>query len=816
MAEKLNVQETTSKMSLKEKAMFLTGSSPMHNYGIKRLNIKELSLNDGPNGLRRNTDEGDSLGGISQTYKSTVFPCSALLASTWNKDLLNRVGDAIAKECLYYDTNVLLGPAVNIKRNPLCGRNFEYYSEDPYLAGTMASSFINGVEKNHVACCVKHFACNNNEKFRFIGDSKVDEKALREIYLKPYEIILKNTNISSFMTAYNRLNDEYCSQNSNLLIDFLRKENGFNGVLMTDWGGIVDRVKSLENTLDLEMPGETPHNINYIIDSVKNKTLDEKVLNASVERMLNLYNKTVYEDKEKVEKIIFEENYKLALEAAEEGIVLLKNKNNVLPLKEDKKFLIVGDMFENIRFQGSGSSLLNPYIFVSPKDYFDKQKIKYDYFKAYDQIEENDETYLNELKVSLAKKHDYDAILVFGGQSDFIESEGFDRETIDLPNVQLKLIDELKKYNLPIVFVLASGSAVSLPFKEEVDGIIDVFLSGETVGEAIYNILFGKVNPSGKLTETFIEKYEDVPFFDEFSKNIIAYYKESILVGYRYYDTKNIKVSYPFGYGLSYTNFEYSNLKVTQNDKEIELNFDIKNTGNFDGKEIVQVYISKPESLLLRAKKELKAFAKVEIKKGETKNISLKINIEDLKVFDPISRKWILENGTYEILVGKNVSEIILKDKVVLKGIILENSEVLQGYLENYQDLNSLTDEKYCELFNLKYIPQPIFKRPFTMESPIYSFDKGFGKIFKKATIKVGLGIYKRAKKIKDPIKRSRVMKSGLFVSKLTPVNTLRSLSFSSSGALPYNIAQGILDMTNGHTFKGLKKIMKKEKIRKE
>lgn len=814
MSEKNNVQETINKITLKEKAMFLSGSSPMHNYGVKRLNIKELSLNDGPNGLRRNTDKGDSLGGIANTYKSTVFPCSTLLASTRNTDLVKRVGDAIGKECLYYDTNVLLGPAVNIKRNPLCGRNFEYYSEDPFLSGTIASSFINGVEENHVACCVKHFACNNNEKFRFIGDSIVDEKALREIYLKPYEIILKNTNISSFMTAYNRVNGEYCSQNPNLLIDFLRKENGFEGVLMTDWGGIVDRKKSLENTLDLEMPGKVAYNVNYIIESVKNKTLDEKVLNASVERMLNLYNKTVYEEKENIDKSIFDKNYALALEATEEGIVLLKNENNILPLKEDKKILIVGDMFENIRFQGSGSSLLNPYIFVSPKSYFDKQKINYDYFKAYDQIDENNEKYLNKLKESLVKNHDYDAVLVFGGQSDFIESEGFDRETIDLPNVQLKLIDELKKYDLPIVFVLASGSVVSLPFKDKVNGILDVFLSGESVGEAIYNILFGKVNPSGKLTETFIENYDDVIFGDEFSKSIVAYYKESIFVGYRYYDTKNIKVNYPFGYGLSYTNFKYSNLEVKQNDKEIEINFDIKNTGSFDGKEIAQVYVSKRESSLLRAKKELKGFAKVEIKRGETKNVTIKISLESLKVFDIISKSWILENGDYEIMIGKNVSEILLTEKVNLKGIILENSGVLQGILQSYDDITLITDKKYCELFNLKYITQPVFKRPFTMDSPIYSFDRGFGKFFKKATIKIGMFIFKRAKKIKDPIKRTRVMKSGLFVSKLTPVNSLRSLSFSSCGALPYNIAKGILEMTNGHTFKGLKLILKREKIK--
>ena len=815
MKDKINITETIKNMTIKEKAMFLSGSSPMNNYPVERLNIPKLNMNDGPNGLRRISNEGDSMGGISFAYKSTVFPCGAMLASTWNKDLIYEVGEAIGKECNYYGTNVLIGPAVNIKRNPLCGRNFEYYSEDPYLSGTIASCFINGLQKRHVAACVKHFACNNNEKFRFIGNVKIDKRALREIYLKPYEIILKNTNVYSFMNAYNRVNDEYCSQNSFLLDGFLRKENHFSGVIMTDWGAIVDRVQGLKAGTDLEMPCESVHNINYLIESV---TKDEEVLKAldkSVSRMLDLYNKTLYEvnENEKDENI-FDNNYFKALETAEEGIVLLKNENNVLPLNKEERILFVGDMIINPRFQGSGSSLLNPYKLFSFLEILKRENPNYKFVRGYDQFEDKNESYLNELQEYLKKDNKFDKCVVFAGQSDYVESEGFDRETLKLPEIQLKVIKELKKLNLPLIVVFASGSVIELPFKDDVDAILDTFLGGEAVSEATYNVLYGKVSPSGKLTESFINKYEDVLFGEEFSKDVISYYKESIYVGYRNYDTNKISVAYPFGYGLTYSKFDYSSLKVEVKNNEVVLTFDIKNIGNFKAKEIAEIYVGKNDSSLYRPLKELKAFEKVDLDIGGTKKVSLSINFDDLKVFDPINKKRVLEDGKYQIYVGKNVSEIALQDEVFITAEKIDKSAVLQGISEKFKDIKGISSKEYCSLFNLNYIENKPYSKPYTMETPIYAFNSFMGKIFRCAVLSVGNNQVKKAKKIADPIEKNRQMKAGVFVQKLMPVNTLRSLSFSSSGSLPFNIAKGLLEMINGHYFKGFKIIMKKEKIK--
>lgn len=810
--EKINVEETLNKMSLKEKVLFLCGSSPMFNHGVDRLNIPALAMNDGPNGLRRNQDEGDSLGGIANTKKSTVFPCAALLASTWNVEIVNKVGDAIGKECEFYKTNMLLGPATNIKRNPLCGRNFEYYSEDPFLSGNIASSFVNGVESHNVSCCVKHFACNNSEKFRFIGDVKIDERALREIYLKPYEIILKNTNVGSFMTAYNQVNDEYCSQNPYLLKKFLREDNGFEGVVVTDWGAVVDRVKSLENSMDVEMPGEIEHNMVYVYDSVKNGKLDEKYLNESCSRLLNLYNKTVFAPHNDYTEEIFKENYEVALKAALEGMVLLKN-DGALPLKKEKRILVVGDAFNSIRYQGSGSSLLDPYYFKNIKDVFNEKRVNYSFLKAYDETDEESEADFEIFKKELAKNHNYDAFLMFGGQNDFVESEGFDRDTIKLPIVQLKVVEELAKYNIPIIFVLAGGSVVELPFKDKVNAILDAFLGGEAVSEALYKILFGEVSPSGKLTETFVESYDDVPFGSEFSTRVNAYYKESLFVGYRYYEKAKVKVAFPFGHGLTYTHFDYSSLTTKVNEKTIDLSFTLTNSGNYDAKEISEVYVSKKDSVLTRPIKELKGFRKTFLKKGESKTINLSINIDDLKVYDIKNSKWILEEGEYEILIGKSSSDIVLSSSISLKGEKIENSELLQEIFNKYQDIKKISDEEYARLFNLKYIPEPIYKKPYGLETPFYAYTSFMGKIFRFSTISVGKAMYKKAKKIKDPILRARKMKAGYFVMRLMPVNSIRSLSFSSSGSLPFNIASGLLEMFNGHYLKGIKKMMKKEKI---
>lgn len=800
--KKLDIEGTINKLTLEEKVALLAGSKiPMQNNPVKRLNIEALTFNDGPNGIRPLTETGNSLSAIADTLTSTIYPCGAMLASSWDKNIFYKVGEGIAKEALFYGADVILGPSVNIKRNPLCGRNFEYYSEDPFLAGHLAASYVIGMQAHHIGACVKHYACNNSENYRFIGNALVDERALREIYLKPYEIIIKEANPYSFMSSYNMVNNYFVSENKDLLNGFLRKENNYTGVIMTDWGGTHDRVDSLNAGEDMEMPGNCAYNIDVVVDAAKKGKIKEETLNKSVYRLLDLYNKTISE--EKVNKSVFEENYKDALKAAEEGAVLLKN-DSLLPLKKDKKYLIIGDFFANPRYQGSGSSLLNPYKYVSLKETFNKNKINYTYLRGYYSYENENKDELDKLKK--LNIDEYDAILFFGGQSDFVESEGFDRETIKLPSSQLNLISALKEHLNKLVFILFAGSVVELPFKNKVNAILNMFMPGEAVGEATYNLLFGLKSPCGKLSETFVKTYEDVPSSKDYDKYINDYYKESIYIGYRYYDSANVEAAYPFGYGLTYTSFEYSNLNVETNNQKIILTYDIQNKGSYDAKEISEVYVSKIKSNIYRPLKELKGFDKSLIKVNETKSISVQISLDDLKVFDPVTKKRVLEEGEYEILIGASSQDIRLRKTIKINGESIISSENLAKLNDFYANshLKDLSKEKFASLFNFKYQVINPYKKPYTMETPIFAYETFFGKIFRKSVVGVGEKKIKEAKKITNEIERNRQIKAGVFVSKLMPFNSLRSLSFSSGGGLPYHIARGILEMINNHFLRGL------------
>ena len=812
MRKEINIKETINQMTLKEKAMFLTGSCPVHNYGVERLGISELTMLDGPNGLRKVVEDGDSLGGISKSEKTTCFPCGAMLASTWDKQLIRKVGEAIGKECAFYNVDLLLGPAVNIKRNPLCGRNFEYYSEDPFLAGKIGASFVNGVESQNVGVCVKHFAANNNEKFRFIGNSLIDERALREIYLKPYQIILEDSKPSSFMAAYNKINNEYCSQNE-FLFKFLREENNFGGFVITDWGGIVDREKALNAGLDLEMPGETPHNINCIIDGVKSGRIKQETLNQSVERLLRFYNRTSI--KEETKSDIFDENYNLALEVATKGAVLLKN-DGILPLKNDKKYLVVGNLFSSPRYQGNGSSLLNPYKLKSHFDSFKDENIDFDFVCGYQQFDENDQSEFNTI-INRIRNNEYEAILFYGGQSDLIESEGYDRTTMSLPSNQLKLLSLITKEKCKVVFVLFGGSVVEMPFANDVNAILFMQLAGEGIGEATTKLLFGEISPSGRLTQTFMKSYEGVPFGDEFEKEHDALYKESIFVGYRYYDSISKEVNYPFGYGLSYTKFEYEDLIVNEKNNEIEVRVKVKNIGHMDGEEAIQVYVAKEDSSIFRPVRELKAFDKIFLKQGEEKETQLFINKKDLQIFDQRTHKRVLEDGKYIISINKNSRDVLLSKSLNLNGeIIKEFDRKLWKNYFNLNTLNNIDNESFTLQNSIILRKNDIFSKPYTMETPLFALGGLVGHIFLKAVNGVGAKKIKKAKKMKPGQEKERELKAGTFVYNLMPVNTLRSLSFSSSGSLPYNVAKGILYITNHHYIKGVKSIIKKEEIKDE
>ncbi|MBO7658401.1 MAG: glycoside hydrolase family 3 C-terminal domain-containing protein [Clostridia bacterium] len=574
------MKDIIKKLTIEEKIALVSGTDFMYTNPVPRLGIPSICMADGPHGLRKQISGGDN--GITQSEPATAFPTAAATASSWNPENTRKMGEAIAKECRMYGVNVLLGPGVNIKRNPLCGRNFEYFSEDPLLASEMAIGEVLGVQSQGVAVSVKHFALNNSENFRFMGNSAVSEKTMREIYLKVFERIVKKAHPATLMCAYNQINGVFCSENRWLLTDVLRKEWGFKGLVMTDWGATHDREEGLKAGLDLEMPGDTAICRKWILDAINCGSLDAADLDKAVENVLDLVEKYA-RDADGV-KVDFDDHHELAAEIAADSAVLMKN-NGALPLKTTDRLHVCGDMFRHMRYQGAGSSMINPARLTTPEEAFAKRGIV-------------------SCGVDGCEK-----IVVFAGLTDEYESEGCDREDIKLPADQLELIEKMCATGKPVVVVLFGGSPVELPFDESADAILNMYLPGQNGGEAAARLLFGEVNPSGKLAETWPLKYEDVPSHATFGKDANEIYAEGSEVGYRYYNKHGVRVRYPFGHGLSYTSFSQSDWK----NEGGEYTVTVKNTGNVRGAEVVQLYVEG----------ELRGFKKVWLDPGESADVTI-------------------------------------------------------------------------------------------------------------------------------------------------------------------------------------------------
>ena len=801
-------EKIIDKLTLKEKASLLVGYSNMSTLAIDSKGVRSIQMSDGPSGLRLEQLNDDALNNISKALPATCFPVGVTLASTWNLDLAKQMGIAIGEECVNFGVNVLLAPAINIQRNPLCGRNFEYLSEDPLLAGKIGAYIVNGVQSQGIGACVKHFACNNNEKYRFVGDSIVDDRALHEIYLKPFEIVVKESLPRAIMTAYNQTNGHFCSENKYLIEEILRKSWGFDGVVMTDWGGMVHRDTALSNGCDLEMPGMTPCNIKLLYDSVKNGTLKEETLNKSIERLIDLRNKTDIKEKKACN---FFDHYKIALDIALEGAVLLKNVNNALPLSKEEKVLVMGGLFKAMRYQGAGSSMLNPILLKNHEKAFEELGINYEYVLGYKENEVDPDVNLE--KEALQKAKEYETILFYGGLNDYVESEGFDRDNMLLPNNQLSLIDKLVKLNKKVIVVLFGGSPVELPFIDNVDALLDMMLPGEAGGEATSKLLFGEVSPSGKLSQSWPYLYKDVPFGDKFTSNAYELYKESIFVGYRYYSTINKDVRFPFGYGLSYSSFEYSKLKLSQENGCIFARFFVKNTGNYLAKEISELYISKPDSNIVRPLYELKGFSKVELKPGEEKEVCIEVPLETVKVY--VGGDFVLEGDEYQISIASSVNDIHLSGTLKIDGANLRSSSYDEIY-KKYIETKDVSDDEFAKVINHEIAKYEFGKKPYTMETPIGEFNTFFGRIFKHYALNIGKKKFRKAQKMPEGPDKEREKKAALFMYKLMSNNCLRSLSFSSGGILTYNMAKAILELCNGHLIRAIKEIRKKYDINEE
>lgn len=693
-------EDIIKKMTLEEKASLCVGKDYWNTQEIDRLNVPSIKMSDGPHGLRVQENGKDNLG-INESKTAVCFPASSTLANSWNKKMAYNLGSALGEEAKNEDVQIVLGPAINIKRSPLCGRNFEYFSEDPYLTGIMAAEYVKGLQKNNVGACVKHFAVNNQENRRRTINVVIDERTLREIYLKAFEIIVKESNPYSIMSAYNKVNGRYCTENK-VLLDILKKEWQFNGIVITDWGAENDRVEGLLAGNELEMPGGRGNGKEEIINAVNSGIVSEKHLDEIVDRILQV----VFKKKERNSniKIDFEKHHKIAEEIAEESIVLLKNEDKILPLKNEK-IAVIGDMAVIPRYQGAGSSTINPYKLENIYDCLKKKDIDFVYAKGYNRIETDEDAELLKEAIEIAKKSE--TIIIFAGLTENYESEGMDRKNLDLPQNQNNLIKKICKINKNVIVVLSNGSPILMPWINDVKAIITGYLGGEAGANAMVNCLFGNVNPSGKLTETYPKKLEDTPCYKNFpGTEVSVEYKESIYVGYRYYDKNNIDVLFPFGYGLSYTDFAYSQILVKDNKEEIEISFNIKNIGKVKGKEIAQIYIQKEDSYIFRPKKELKAFEKVELQPNEEKNIIIKLKKEDLSFYNVETKKWEVEDGIYNILVGKSVQEIVLNSKINIKSNIKKIETI---YPECYKTgkIQNVLDEDFEKILGNK-IPDRI------------------------------------------------------------------------------------------------------------
>ncbi len=803
----MDILKILHELTLEEKAALVSGTDFMYTNPVPRLNIPSIRMSDGPHGLRVQAEGGDN--GVAGSEPATAFPTAVSTASGWNPDNTYKMGEAIAEEALHYGVNVLLGPGVCIKRNPLCGRNFEYFSEDPLLAGKMGAAEVNGVQSKNVGVSVKHFALNNAENYRFMGDSVCDMRAIREIYLKAFEIIVKESKPHTLMCAYNKINGEYCCENKWLLTDVLRNEWGFDCVVMSDWGATHDRVKGVAAGLDLEMPGDTAICRKWIIDSVKDGTLKIEHLDKAVENILRLVQR--YQGNPKGIDVDWEAHNTLAAEIAEDCAVLLKN-DGVLPLEKSDKLLVVGDLFDKMRYQGSGSSMINPAFLTTPKTAFDKQKVTYKFCRGYAENKLGaDEKLIAE---AIAAAQDYDKILVFAGLTDYVESEGGDRENMRLPENQLAVIDALIKSGKKVVVVLYGGSPMELPFADKVSAILNMYLPGQNGGTATYNLLFGIKTPCGKLAETWVKSYDDVPFAKDFSKTLIEIYKESVFVGYRYYLTANKEVRYPFGYGLSYTTFDYRDMQVKETDSEYKVSCEIVNNGKHDGAEIVQLYVKAPQGVF-KPVKELKGFAKVYLKAGESKKIEIVVKKDDLRYWNIKEDRWVSEGGEYDLQLCSDCQTVRLSQTVKVVGDKAQtpySEEVNAAYCEgNLQ----ISDKIFEEMSGLK-IPELPPKKPITLESRFTDLRQTFmGRILFNAVLSVAKKDMKKAKKLPEGAERDNKIKGAMFLKRILESNSIMTMSMSAATNFPYNFAQGFENLSNGRLVKGIKCFCTKIKVPK-
>ena len=704
-------EKLIEKMTLEEKASLLCGKNMWETRDIPRLDIPSIFLADGPHGLRRQGKKGDFLG-IRKSLPATCFPVAACLSNSWDQVLEEAVGEALGEEARIQNVQILLGPGLNIKRNPLCGRNFEYFSEDPYLSGKMAAAFVRGIQSRGVGACPKHFAVNSQEKLRMASDSVLDERTLREIYLTGFEIAVKEGRPKGIMSSYNRINGVYASENPYLLDRVLRRQWGFQGMVITDWGASNDLAKGVEAGCNLEMPYAGKYSAREVADRVRTGQLPEKTLDQRVRESLQVIlplAQNAADAGNSVKAGTYEKHHQLARKAAAESIVLLKNENGILPLKKGARVALIGAFAFKPRYQGAGSSLVNPVSLETMESEIKTSGLEVIGIARGYQRNGKRNRKLEEEALALAGNAD--AVLYCFGLTEASESEGMDRKHMRLPENQTRLLEQIAKVNPHVIGILSAGAPVEMPWLSCCQGLLHGYLAGEGGGGAMLEVVTGRVNPSGKLSETYPMTYEDTPAFIFGSgPEDRCEYREGIFTGYRYYDRREIPVRFPFGFGLSYTSFSYSDLKTD----ETGVSFTITNTGEYAGSEIAQLYVGMGESRILRPKKELKGFKKVFLEPGESRSVNIPFDDMTFRFWDTNRGQWEIEGGIYKILVGASVSDIRLSGEIFINGTEdvsdykREEGREIPGEKEGLRTQKRRDLDKNSAICQMRYAKSPV------------------------------------------------------------------------------------------------------------
>lgn len=796
--------EIVTKMILEQKAAFVSGLNYWYLQSAPELGLPKIMMTDGPHGLRKqNTEKRPDGIGLGNSVPSTCFPPAVTSACSWDEDLLKLEGEAIAEECLREKVSVILGPGTNIKRSPVCGRNFEYFSEDPLLAGKCSAALVNGVQSKGVGTSLKHFACNSQEAFRMVIDEIIDDRAIRELYLTAFEICVRESRPWTVMNSYNKINGVYSSQNKWLQEKVLRDEWGFDGLIVTDWGASVDRVPGLECGTDLEMPSSGTLNKKKIIEAVKNGELDEKVLDKAIDNIVEL----ILKSKPALEKehtFDIDNHHKIAQKIAENSMVLLKNDDNILPVKKGQRVAVIGEMAKAPRFQGAGTSVVNPTKLDNAYDELLKLGVDISYAQGYDKSKDAiDDNLVNEA-VKNAKVAD--VAIVFAGLTEEFEAEGYDRKNIEMPNSHNHLISEIAKANPNTVVVLAGGSVINMPWINEVKALLNSGLGGQAGGSAVANILTGAVNPSGKTSETYPISFNDNPTYGNYPGGpVTSEHRESVYIGYRYYDTAKKDVLFPFGYGLSYTTFEYSDITLSSDNIKdtdtVTISFKIKNTGSVDGAEIAQIYVADKESTIFRPIKELRGFKKVFLKAGEEKEVSVELSKRAFAFWNININDWMVETGEFDILVSASSRDIKLSKTITVESTdIAEIPEYKKTAPAYYTaDINNMKGKQFESVYGK---PMPSSEIDRNKKIDIYccindaQYTKWGGKI---------------AKLIKFIMTKmgSTENGDGVMLAAMATQIPIRNFVQMSMGVFSPKMAEGLLNILNDDesTFIGINKI---------